>query len=133
MDILKYRNFCISFPGVTEEFPFDEKTLVFKVMGKMFALCNVDEFKSVNLKCEPTKAVLLREEYPNLVNPGYHMNKKHWNTVSTAGNLPDKKIREWTRDSYQLVVANLTKKDREKLKSLSQKNSRSGNLSDVGD
>ncbi|MEX0895285.1 MAG: MmcQ/YjbR family DNA-binding protein, partial [Balneolaceae bacterium] len=111
----------ISFPGVTEEFPFDEKTLVFKVMGKMFALCNVDEFKSVNLKCDPTKAVFLREEYPNLVNPGYHMNKKHWNTVSTAGNLPDEKIREWTSDSYQLVVKNLTKKDREKLKSLSKK------------
>lgn len=114
MNILDYRNFCISLPGVTEEFPFDDKTLVFKVMGKMFTACDVDEFDSINLKCDPVKAIELREFYPE-VSPGYHMNKKHWNTVSMQGDLPDDLIREWIKDSYDLVVENLPKRDRKKL------------------
>lgn len=114
MDILQYRDYCISLPGTTEEFPFDNNTLVFKVMGKMFTACDVDEFESINVKCEPEKALRLREEYPE-VRPGYHMNKKHWNTVSMSGNLPDKLIREWIRDSYDLVVANLSRKKRAEL------------------
>jgi predicted DNA-binding protein (MmcQ/YjbR family) len=115
MNIEQFRNFCLSFSGVTEEFPFDENTLVFKVMGKMFALCDVDEFESVNLKCDPVKAIELRETYPGIIIPGYHMNKKHWNTVSMKHNLPDNLIDEWITDSYNLVVAGLTKKEREKL------------------
>jgi predicted DNA-binding protein (MmcQ/YjbR family) len=114
MNVLGFRNFCISFPGTTEEFPFDENTLVFKVMGKMFALCDVDHFDGVNLKCDPEKALELRESYPE-VRPGYHMNKKHWNTVSMKGNLPDELIMEWITESYHLVVMKLPKKEREKL------------------
>ncbi len=115
MNIESYHKYCISFPGVTEEFPFDENTLVFKVMGKMFALCDVDDFESINLKCDPVKAIELREMYPGLIEPGYHMNKKHWNTVSMQGNLPDDLIKEWIKDSYDLVVAKLPKRDRKKL------------------
>ncbi len=115
MNIESFREYCLSFPEVTEEFPFDENTLVFKVMGKIFALCDVDEFESINLKCDPVKAIELREEYPGLVEPGYHMNKKHWNTVSMQGNLPDDLIKEWIKDSYDLVVAKLPKRDREKI------------------
>lgn len=115
MNIEQYRNFCLSFPGVTEEFPFNETTLVFKVMGKMFALTDVDTFESISLKCDPVKAIELRETYPDIVAPGYHMNKKHWNSVSMMSNLPDSLIKEWITDSYQLVVAKLPKKEREKL------------------
>lgn len=114
MNILTFREYCLTFDAVTEEFPFDENTLVFKVCGKMFALCDVDEFESINLKCDPDKAVLLREEYPEVL-PGYHMNKKHWNTVSMQGDLPDDLIREWVRDSYRLVVEKLPKRIREQL------------------
>jgi predicted DNA-binding protein (MmcQ/YjbR family) len=115
MNIEQYRNFCLSFPGVTEEFPFDENTLVFKVMGKMFTACDVDEFESINVKCDPVKAIELRETHPGIVIPGYHMNKKHWNSIVMENNLPDNQIEEWIHDSYELVVAKLTKKDREKL------------------
>jgi len=114
MNILDYRNFCISMAGVTEEFPFDDKTLVFKVSGKMFTACDVDDFESINLKCNPVKAIELREKYSEVA-PGYHMNKKHWNTVSMRGDLPDDLIREWITDSYDLVVAKLPKREREKL------------------
>lgn len=117
MNIEEFRDFCLSFNEVTEEFPFDNNTLVFKVMGKMFALCDVEEFESINLKCDPTKALQLREEYPGIVIPGYHMNKKHWNTVVMNNNIPDKRIREWITDSYDLVVAKLPKKDRKRLQS----------------
>ncbi|PWN05789.1 MmcQ/YjbR family DNA-binding protein [Rhodohalobacter mucosus] len=115
MHIEQFRNFCLSFPGTTEEFPFDERTLVFKVIGKMFALCDVDQFESINLKCDPVQALELRETYPGTVIPGYHMNKKHWNTVFMQHNLPDDLIMEWITDSYNLVVEGLPKKDREKL------------------
>jgi len=115
MNIESFRDYCLSFSGVTEEFPFDENTLVFKVMGKMFALCDVDDFESINLKCDPIKAIEQREEFPDLVLPGCHMNKKHWNTVSMQDNLPDKLIKEWIKDSYDLVVEKLPKREREKL------------------
>ena len=115
MNIEQYRNFCLSFPGVTEEFPFDENTLVFKVIGKMFTACDVDKFESINVKCDPVKAIELRETYPGVVIPGYHMNKKHWNSIVMENNLPDEQIKEWIIDSYELVIAKLTKKDREKL------------------
>jgi len=115
MNIESYRDFCLSFPGVTEEFPFDENTLVFKVAGKIFTICDVMEFESINLKCDPLKAIELRERYPEVV-PGYHMNKKHWNTVMMDGDLSDEQICEWITDSYNLVVAGLPAKARKELK-----------------
>ncbi len=114
MNIEEFRNYCIQKPGVTEESPFGPDTLVFKVMGKMFALTNMEEFKSVNLKCVPEKAIELREKYP-AVQPGYHMNKKHWNTILMNDVVQDQLIFEWTDDSYQLVVDGLSKKDKERL------------------
>jgi predicted DNA-binding protein (MmcQ/YjbR family) len=117
MDIEFFRNYCLSKKGVTEEFPFDEQTLVFKVMGKMFALTNVDTFVSINLKCESEKAVELREQYEG-VRPGYHMNKKHWNTVLIDGSISNKLLKEWIDDSYNLVAASLTKKIQEELRQL---------------
>ena len=89
MDIDLYRIYCLEKPGVTEEFPFDNRTLVFKVCGKMFSLLDIESFDSINLKCEPEKAMQLREQYPSVI-PGYHMNKKHWNTVNCDGSIPDK-------------------------------------------
>jgi predicted DNA-binding protein (MmcQ/YjbR family) len=116
MDIESYRTYCISKPRVTEEFPFDESALVFKVVGKMFALTNVDSFERVNLKCDPEYAIELREKHPAII-PGYHMNKKHWNTVILDGSLSDSFIMKLIDDSYQLVVDKLPKKERELLKS----------------
>lgn len=118
MDIEKFRMYCLSKPGVTEEFPFDENVLVFKVMGKIFALTDVDLFVSVNLKCDPEKAVELRELYPAVL-PGYHMNKKHWNTVLMDGSLTDKLILEMVEDSYKLVVSNLPKAVKKELAAIS--------------
>jgi predicted DNA-binding protein (MmcQ/YjbR family) len=106
MDIESFRNFCISKKGVTEEFPFDELTLVFKVMGKMFVLTDVDNFKSINLKCDPERAMELREKYHAIL-PGYHMNKKHWNTVEIDGSISDTFLEELIMHSYELVVEKL--------------------------
>jgi predicted DNA-binding protein (MmcQ/YjbR family) len=115
MDIEKLREYCISKKGVTEEFPFGEDTLVFKVCGKMFALTNLEGDFSINLKCDPELAIELREQYPS-VRPGYHMNKTHWNTVFIDGSLSDKLISEWVDHSYNLVVSRLSRKMRESLK-----------------
>ncbi len=114
MNIEVYTNYCQSLKGVTESFPFDTKTLVFKVYGKMFALCDVEDFDGVNLKCDPEKAIELREQFEG-INPGYHMNKKHWNTVSTNADVNDSMIFELTKDSYDLVFSSLPKKVRENL------------------
>jgi predicted DNA-binding protein (MmcQ/YjbR family) len=114
MDIFEFREYCLSLAATEETFPFDESTLVFKVMGKMYALTDVDLFESVNLKCDPVKALELRDRYAS-VGPGFHMNKKHWNTIRMDGSLPDSLIREWIRDSYDLVVAGLTKAQRREL------------------
>lgn len=115
MDIEKLREYCISKKGVTEEFPFGEDTLVFKVGGKMFALTGLNEDLSINLKCDPELAVDLRERYP-AVQPGYHMNKTHWNTVYIDGSVFDKLVCEWIDHSYDEVVSKLPKKMREALK-----------------
>lgn len=114
MDIEKFRAFCLSLPGTTEKLPFGEDTLVFYVGSKMFALADIEIFQSVNLKCVPEKAVELREQY-DAVQPGYHMNKQHWNTIEMNNTIPDKLILEWVTDSYNLVLAKLTKKEREGL------------------
>lgn len=109
MHIEEYRTYCLAKQGVTESFPFDENVLVFKVLTKMFALCNInkEEF-AVNLKCEPERAIELRASHPDII-AGYHMNKKHWNTVSFDGELSDKLLFELIDHSYDLVVQSLTK------------------------
>ena len=109
MTLDHFREYCLSFKGTTEHLPFDENTLVFKVVGKMFTLCNMMTFEFTNLKCDPEKAIILREEYTE-VTPAWHMNKKHWNSVSFMGDLSDKQIEEWITDSYNLVVKNMPKK-----------------------
>ncbi len=111
MNIEEFRHFCLAMPAVEETFPFDQQTLVFKVAGKMFALADVDLFESINLKCDPEEAVLLREQYA-AVQPGYHMSKKHWNTILMDGSISDPLIRAWIKNSYDLVVAGMPKKHR---------------------
>ncbi len=113
MNVEQYREYCIIKAGVTEGFPFDEDTLVFRVEGKIFVLLSLSE-GSVNLKCDPEKAIRLREQYPTVVQPGYHMNKAHWNTVH-LDLVSDPLIKEWTDHSYDMVVAKLPKKLKEKL------------------
>ncbi|MEW6196981.1 MAG: MmcQ/YjbR family DNA-binding protein [Bacteroidota bacterium] len=109
MDIEKIRNYCLKKPHVTEGFPFNEDMLVFKVMNKMFCLLNLTPPHTINLKCDPEFAIELREQY-EAVKPGYHMNKKHWNTIELDGNIPDKEITAWINHSYELVVSSLPKK-----------------------
>jgi predicted DNA-binding protein (MmcQ/YjbR family) len=115
LDIESYREYCLSKPGVSEGTPFGPDVLVFKVGGKMFALTDIDLFESINLKCEPEEAVRLREIYPESVKPGYHMNKKHWNTILTRGQVPDHLLIKWTDDSYRLVWETLPAKTRENI------------------
>ena len=115
MDIEKFRAYCLAKKGVTENFPFDDTTLVMKVLDKMFALGNLDGDLNINLKCNPEKAIELREQYP-AVKPGYHMNKKHWNTIEVDGSIATVTIEQWINDSYNLVVSKMTKKQREMLK-----------------
>ncbi|KOH44389.1 MmcQ/YjbR family DNA-binding protein [Sunxiuqinia dokdonensis] len=117
MNIEELRTWCISKKGVSEDFPFDETTLVFKVMGKMFALTDLEGDLSINLKCDPEEAIELREHY-SCVLPGYHMNKAHWNTVLVDGSVPDQLIRQWIDQSYNLVVEKLSKKQQEALAQL---------------
>ncbi len=111
MNIEELRFYCLAKKAVTESFPFDETTLVFKVMGKIFALTDTEDEFSVNLKCDPEKAIELRERYPS-VQPGYHMNKKHWNTIFIDGTLSDEQLQAWIDDSYSLVANSLPKKDK---------------------
>ena len=109
MNVEEYREYCISKKGVTESFPFDEFTLVFKVMGKMFALCGLDHVPlRINLKCDPDKAIELREEHDGIIE-GWHMSKKHWNTVY-LDKIPKNLTLELIDHSYDLVVSKLTKK-----------------------
>jgi predicted DNA-binding protein (MmcQ/YjbR family) len=117
MDIEAFRAHCLKKKGVTEEFPFGEETLVYKVMGKLFALTDVENFESINLKVDPEEGVERRESYP-AVQPGYHMNKKHWITVRMDGSLPDKLVRQWIDDSYALVASKLTKSEKSSLESM---------------
>ena len=111
MNIEEYREYCLSFKGTSEGFPFDQKTLVFYVMGKMFALTDVDEFKSINLKCDPEEAINLRETH-SAITPGYHMNKKHWNTIKMDESIENQLLKKMIKNSYDLVVLKLTKKEK---------------------
>jgi len=117
LNVEEYREYCISKPGVTEGFPFDQSTLVFKVMNKMFALADIDTFDFINLKCDPERAIQFREEY-NGIEPGWHMNKQQWNSVFVNSDVPDPLLRELIDHSYELIVAKLTKKDQTALKEL---------------
>lgn len=117
MDIEKFRSYCLKKKGVTEEFPFGENVLVYKVMGKMFALTDLDAFESINLKVEPEMGAELREQY-TAVQPAYHMNKKHWISVVMDGAIPDKLVFQWVDNSYQLVVSGLTKTQKSALNSI---------------
>lgn len=118
MHIEKFREYCLKKKGVTEEFPFDEDTLVFKVMGKMFALTGLSEINySVNLKCDPERAIELRDRY-HQVQPGFHMHKKHWNTVSFEDGLSDEFLKELIDHSYELVVKGLPKQTQAELAKL---------------
>lgn len=114
MNIEEFRDYCIKKKGVTEHFPFDQNTLVFKVMGKMFALADVETFDFINLKSQPEKAVELREKYQG-IKPGYHMSKIHWNSVYVNTDVSDRLVFELIDDSYKLVVSSLTKKLKEEL------------------
>lgn len=107
-------HFCLQLPAAEETFPFDNKTLVFKVMGKMFALVDVEDPDGINLKCDPERAIELRERYDG-IHAGYHMSKKHWNTVDLRGSVDDNMIRELILHSYELVVKGLPKKQRDEL------------------
>ena len=119
MNIEEFRNYCLTKKGVTESFPFDESTLVFKVMNKMFALCGLEHQPArVNLKCDPERSAELREKYYGLINPGYHMSKLHWNTVELEKDLPNELILDLIEHSYDLVVMGLTRKLRKELDDL---------------
>src|SRR5579864_2029343 len=109
MDLIAFREYCLAKPNVTEGTPFGETVLVFKVGGKMFALAALDEVPTTaNLKCDPDLALDLRDRYEQ-VRPGYHMNKKHWNTVEIETGIPDAEIRKMIDHSYELVVKSLPK------------------------
>jgi predicted DNA-binding protein (MmcQ/YjbR family) len=120
MNIQQLYDFCLSKKGVTEHFPFDEETLVFKVGGKMFCLTSLKEWEkgtpSLNLKCDPDSAQELRAEYEAII-PGWHMSKIHWNTVSFNGDVSDKMMLELINDSYELVFKSLTKKIQDEIQS----------------
>lgn len=109
MNIEEFRTYCLNKKGVTEAFPFDVSTLVYKVKNKIFALTDLDGDFRINLKCDPLYAISLREEFPAVM-PGYHMNKKHWNTIIIDGSLSDKELQKLINHSYDLVLASLSKK-----------------------
>ena len=115
MDIETLREYCLAKKAVTEDFPFGEDTLVFRVMNKIFLLVSLSSNPlQFNAKCDPGKAIELREQYDAII-PGYHMNKQHWNTVIMDGRLSNTLITEIINDSYNLIVKSLSKKNREAL------------------
>jgi predicted DNA-binding protein (MmcQ/YjbR family) len=121
MNLETYYEYCLSKKGVTEHFPFDEDTLVFKVGGKMFALSSLSQWEkgqpSINLKCDPERAEELRAEY-DAIRPGFHMSKIHWNTIAVNAAVPDSLIKELIDHSYELVFKSLTKKIQSEIQEL---------------
>lgn len=115
MNIEELREYCLTLKGVSEEFPFDEETLVFKVAGKMFCLTGLEKDFTIALKNDPEKNIELREEYPS-VKPAYHMNKQHWNTIHIDRSMSDDMIKNLIDESYDLVVMKLTRKQQQELK-----------------
>lgn len=114
MNIEELRAYCLSKKGVTEDLPFGPDTLVFKVMDKIFLLTGMENPLQFNVKCDPEKAIELRDEYP-CVKPGYHMNKKHWNTITIDGSVSEKLLNEWISHSYEQVVSGLPKSKQKEL------------------
>lgn len=114
MNLEELRAYCLSKAHTSENLPFDHKTLIFKVGSKMFALTDLEECVAVNLKCDPERAIELREEFLE-IQPGYHMSKVHWNTVSLIDTLSDRLIQDLIDHSYDLVFQSLTKKEKENL------------------
>lgn len=115
MNIEAFREYCLAKRGSIETLPFDDDTLVFKVGGKMFALCSISDFNmGLALKCDPERAIELRERFSQ-IKPGYHMSKKHWNTVLPEAGLPGDLVCQLIDDSYELVIAKLTKKQKQEL------------------
>ncbi len=118
MNVELLREFCLGLKGVEEGFPFGAETMVFKVMGKMFCLCGLEHTPlQFNVKCDPEKAIELRETYSGVI-PGYHMNKQHWNTIVMDGSFADDLAKQWILDSYELVAASLSSKLKMELNNL---------------
>jgi predicted DNA-binding protein (MmcQ/YjbR family) len=117
MDIEQLRAFCLAKPFVEECLPFGDDTLVFKVGGKIFLLTGLDVYDSFNIKCDPEKAIALRETYAGII-PGYHMNKKHWNTVKVFEDVPQALMYEMIEESYNLVLNSLPKKVRQNIENV---------------
>ena len=111
MNIESAREYCLSLPQVTEDFPFDETTLVFRIGGKIFAMLDLENTEWFVLKCQPEYAIELRERYPDIA-PAWHMNKKHWNQLNLYGNLPDDLVQSLIQHSYDEVVKKMSKKQR---------------------
>jgi predicted DNA-binding protein (MmcQ/YjbR family) len=111
MNIESAREYCLSLPQVTEDFPFDETTLVFRIGGKIFAMLDLENTEWFVLKCQPEYAIELRERYPDIA-PAWHMNKKHWNQLNLYGNLPDDLVQALIQHSYDEVVKKMSKKQR---------------------
>ena len=116
MNIEEIREYCIAKRAVTESFPFDETTLVFKVMNKMYCLLGLDDMR-ISLKNDPEKNIELRAHYPAIIT-GYHLSKPHWNTISIDGTVPPKVLKELIDESYELIVKSLPKKKQEEFKNL---------------
>jgi len=114
MNTEQLRDYCLRKKAVTEDMPFGDDTLVFRVMDKIFLLLNLEGALSINLKCDPEKAIQLREEYSSII-PGYHMNKKYWNTIFLDGSVPDALLLEMIDHSYDEVIKGLSGKDRGEL------------------
>lgn len=114
MNVEELREFCLSLNHTTEDMPFDDETLVFKVGGRMYAFVGLKGELSMNVKCDPDEALEMREAF-EAVRPGYHMNKKHWNTILIDGSISDNMLKIWIEKSYKLVVAKLTKQERAQL------------------
>ncbi|OFY83440.1 MAG: MmcQ-like protein [Bacteroidetes bacterium RIFCSPLOWO2_12_FULL_35_15] len=118
MNIEELREYCLSLKNTEEAMPFGPDTLIFKVGGKMFLIVGLDDSPlQFNVKCDPEKAIELREQY-NYVIPGYHMSKKHWNTIIIDGRASEKLVRQWIFDSYTLVIAGLSKSEQKRLKEM---------------
>lgn len=130
MDPQRLIDYCANKPGVTQNFPFDEYVLTFRVMGKIFALINMKKLDSIALKCEPLLAEALRRQHPE-VTPGYHLNKTHWNSVALDGALTEKELFPWIDLSYKLVAQSLKKADREALAKLANEHQGLSNMGTV--
>lgn len=118
MNIEDFREFCLSFNGTSEDHPFDDDNiLAINVMDEIYAIADIEKFNAINLKCDPVKASMLRNLY-NEVQPGQHMDKRHWNTIDPNGTLDDELIKEWIKDSYNLVVEALSRKKQKKLEKM---------------